>query len=295
MVNDSSGVVPVGAYARSRSRRHRFLVLSSAALAVVGTTMGVSFLGSSGVSTIGITPGNSNLVYPLSPGASSPMPAGLNPLTTTAFSGFSTLTGCTSGTITSGTTSTAQATAASGYNCTNSGGASANTVTAAGPSWSPPASGASTVTKAGDLAVVDATGAQNYVTVNLYITNLAALLIDYSAFALPLDVYQTTCVAASGGNSCAAWTQSSNVVSTTSYGAFLTDTVPEMTFVLPKGFYYDIVMEGTNHTVSSGTYSPSTAAPAAASISGIGGSLGVIGNLSGGALGPSFFFTATAQ
>jgi hypothetical protein len=265
-----------GLFAQSRRRKHRMLAVGVAALSVVGMTMGVSFLDSSGVTTIGITAGSTNLVVPLS--GSTTLPAGATPLTTTAFSGPAALLGCTGTLVEAATT-----TATSGYNCTN---ATSSTVTAVSPSWSPPSSGAGTVTTSGDLAIVNATTAQNYVTLNVYITNLSPLLIDYSAFALPLNVYQTTCTALL----CNAWTQAP-VVSTTNYGAFLTDTVPEMTFVLPTGFYYDIVMEGTNNTA----LNVPTHAPAPAVTGGIGGSLGVIGNNTGGALGPSFFFSASAQ
>jgi hypothetical protein len=266
-----------GLFTQSRRRKHRMLTVGVAALSVVGMTMGVSFLDSSGVTTIGITAASTNLVVPLS--GSTTLPAGATPLTTTAFSGHSTLVGCTVSTVTEASTG-----ATSGYNC--SAGATSSTVTAVSPSWSPPSSGAGTVTTSGDLAIVNATTAQNYVTLNVYITNLSPLLIDYSAFALPLNVYQTTCTALI----CNAWAQAP-VVSTTNYGAFLTDTVPEMTFVLPAGFYYDIVMEGTNNTAQ-GT---PAFAPAPAVTGGVGGSLGVIGSNTGGALGPSFFFSASAQ
>jgi hypothetical protein len=266
-----------GLFAQSRRRKHRMLTVGVAALSVVGMTMGVSFLDSSGVTNIGITPLSTNLVVPMS--GSTLLPGGTAPLTTTAFSGAGVLTGCTTNTV-----SEASSGATTGYSACS--GSTTSTVTTQSPSWSPPSSGAGTVTTSGDLAIVNATTAQNYVTLNAYITNLSSMLIDYSAFALPLNVYQTTCTA----TGCAAWSQAS-VVSRTNYGAFLTDTVPEMTFQLPKGYYYDIVMEGTNNTAA-GTppYAPTPVIDG-----GVGGSLGVIGNKTGGALGPSFFFSASAQ
>jgi hypothetical protein len=274
-----AGLVSTRVIVASRRRKHRFLVVSAAALAVVAVTMGVSFLDSSGVSTIAVSASNANanLVYPFS-GAGTTLPKGSTPLTTTAFSGPSTLVGTgTCGAVpdVAGLTTTA---------CT---AVTSNTVTGVGPSWSP-SPGAAAVTTAGDLAVIDATGATNQVTVNMYITNLSALLIDYSSFALPLDVYQTTCTA----TVCQAWTQAPVVSTGSSYGAYLTDTSPEMTFVLPAGKYYEIVMEGTNHTgVGVPTYSP---APPVTG--GIGGAVGVITTSgTGGSLSPSFYFAASAQ
>jgi len=262
----------VPALAQSLRRKRRFLTVGVAGLGVLGITMGVSFLDNSGTSSLAITAAPSQIVYSLG-GTSKGLPGNVvDPLTTTAFSGAATTTGCT-GLYT---------------NCV------ANSVIS--PSWSPVAGSAGTVTTAGDLAVVDATSATNYVTVSVYITNLAAMLVDYSSFAFPINVY-TTMNETGTANTCSGtctWI-AAPAVSQSNFGSYLTDTQPQLTFSLPKGAYYDIVMEGTNHY---GTGNP-TGAPATTlgtSTTGLGGAFSVT-QTSGtnGSLSPTFFFTASSS
>ena len=97
------------------------------------------------------------------------------------------------------------------------------------PSWSPAANSAGSVTTAGDVTLIDATGANNGVEANLYVTNMADLQNDYSSWVLPVTVYQGTC---------------STTCTWTSYIAsnYVTSTTGNLNFNLPKGFYYDIVV-----------------------------------------------------
>jgi hypothetical protein len=271
---------PAAALARSRSRRKRFLITGTAALAVIGAAMGVSFLDSSGTAALNISSTNSTLVYPLT-GASAPLPLGTGasatvsgPLTTTAFSGKSTPSGGNCGTVTENPDSSSTATC----NATPTN----NTVTAKNPSWSPVAGSAGTVTTAGDLAIVDATSATNYVTVNVYVSNLTQLAVNYGSFAFPVNVYSTTCP---GSGSCNAWQEALTV---SPYYTYLTDTSGVLTFNLAKGKYYDIVMEGTNHTASL------SGSPSGGNIpSGVGGAFFTNQtDTTNGSLSPSFYFSA---
>lgn len=295
-MNETGKSVP--ALAHSLRRRRRFLTVGVAGLAVLGVTMGVSFLDNSGTTSINISAAPSQIVWPLG-GSSKALPLGngaTDPLTTTVFSGPATLTGCapTPG-VTAGAASTISATATSGYSCSTSAATSSAVSSVVSPSWSPVAGSAGAVTSAGDLAVVDASSATNYVTVSVYITNLAAMLVDYSSFALPINVYTTKCSA----TACTAW-QPSSAISQTNFGSYLTDTEPQLTFSLPagQGVYYDIVMEGTNHYQNGSVVSPAWA-PATtlgSTTTGLGGALAVT-QTSGtnGSLSPTFFFTASTS
>lgn len=272
---------PAAALARSRSRKKRFLITGTAALAVIAVVMGVSFLDSSGTAALSIASSNSTLVYPLvhSGSGTTSLPS-TNPLTTTAFSGKTTVGGtgtCTTGSIGGG----GQTTGYSLSSCTSPTNSISN-ANIVSPSWSPVAGSPAAVTTAGDLAVVDATTATNYVTVNMYVTNLPALMVDYGSFAFPVNVYQTTCT--SDGN-CGAWQET---LTGTSY-TYLTDTSGVLTFNLAAGKYYDIVMEGTNHTTSNVPANSPTTGPSTPQ----GGSIFVNQtNGTGGSLSPSFYFNA---
>ncbi|HKI93541.1 MAG TPA: hypothetical protein VJ986_14660 [Gaiellaceae bacterium] len=282
VIESARQAAPAGVLARSRSRRKRFLLVGTAALAAIGVAMGVSFLDSSGTASLAISGTSSTLVYPLSyvnDSSTTALPT-TNPLTTTAFSGQSTLTGCGTGALNSDSST-------SGYTTCTSPTNTINNNAIKNPSWSPVAGSAGTVTTAGDLALVDATSASNYVTVNMYLTNLSALAIDYSSFAFPINVYKTTCDA--DGN-CSAWTEAL----TTPYYTYMTDTSGALTFNLAAGAntYYDIVMEGTNHTASAPANAP-TGSPIPVSI---GGSFYTTQtSLNPGSLSPSFYFTATSS
>jgi hypothetical protein len=280
VVESAKAAAPATVVVQSRSRRKRFLLVGTAALAVIGAAMGVSFLDSSGTASLTISSSTSTLVYPLTYASSgqTSLPT-TNPLTTTAFSGASTLA-CGSGSGPSSQSSGGATTST----CSGVTGNTINNSAIVNPSWSPVAGSPGTVTTAGDLALVDATGVPNYATVNMYVANLSALAIDYSSFAFPINVYKTTC---SSAGSCGAWQEE---LSSPSY-TYITDTSGVLTFNLPTGYYYDIVMEGTNHTTSSPSGSPTTGPSSA-----VGGSFYTTQTSgSGGSLSPSFYFAATSS
>lgn len=153
--------LPGVARARGQRRRKRFLAIAVAGLAILGASLGVSFLGNSGTITSSVTASSSNFVFPIGNGSS--LPNAVDKLK------YTPATDISSGTITS----------------------------AVQPSWSPTAQSAGSVTTAGDLALIDTTIATNGVTVTLYVTNLAGLQQDYSSMALPVNIYQSLCTSGS--------------------------------------------------------------------------------------------------
>jgi hypothetical protein len=211
----------------SRKRRKRFLAVGVAGLAVLAAALGISFAGDTGTASISVSSASNSFVFPVADGAS--LPANVNTLkyTTAVNTGAHTIT------------------------------------TAVLPTWVPSTNTAGSVTTAGDLALIDGTlsGIANALTVNVYITNLAALQLDYSSFALPFNVYESPCTAGS-----CTWTQSSAVV--VSPPTYLTSTEGFVSFSLPKGKYYDIAIDlgGSFYTIST--------------------------TASGGSLSPSFYFAS---
>ena len=203
---------------RIRKRRQRFLAVSVAGLAVLGASLGVSFLGNTGTITPTVSGSSPSFVYPVSSGAS--LPSAVNSLEYT-------LAAQISGAKISGTAAT--------------------------PTWSPTAQSAGSVPNGGDLALIDATGATNGVTVSLYITNLAGLQQDYSSLALPVNVYQSACTSGT-----CSWAQASGVSTT-----YLTATSGFLTFNLPTGYYYDITIEkgGSYYCTSTSNSGTATLAP----------------------------------
>jgi len=244
---------PAAVLARSRSRRKRFLIVGIAALAVLGVTMGVSFLGQSGSVTLSVSGGSgssSSLVY---------MPSSTTSITLPSHTSASTPSILTSTEYTQGTPTSADPTVATIHT----------------PSWAPTANSAGSVSQGGDIAIIDASQTTGPVVVNLYVTNLAALQQDYSSFAFPINVYETVGASGSGGTS--TWAASSSVVTQSPFSSYLTDTSGVISFSLPAGKYYDITMEGGDSAsgVGGGSfYCISTS------------------TTGGAALAPSFFITA---
>lgn len=141
------------------------------------------------------------------------------------------------------------------------------------PAWSPTLNAAGAVTTFGDLALIDpsggnTTGAPSGVTLTAYITNLSSLQLDYSSFAFPFNVYKC----ASSCTSTGAWSQTTIVGSAT----YLTSTEGFLSFNLPAGNYYDIVMDN-------GSSAGAAATP--------GGSYFTVGTTAAD-LSPSFYFSA---
>ncbi|MDE3222257.1 MAG: hypothetical protein KGL79_02360 [Acidobacteriota bacterium] len=203
-------IATYGVATKRSSVRGRVLAVGAAAMSIVLATLTPSFLGNTASTNASVTPSSaSSAVYPVA--ASGSVPSALSTLEYT--------TGISSSTLPSSPTL---------------------------PSWTPAANSAGSVTTAGDVTVIDATGANNGVEANLYVTNMASLQNDYSSWVLPVDVYQCTPTT--------TYTTCSNTVSTptgslepwTKYtaasGNFVTSTTGNLNFNFPKGSYYDIVV-----------------------------------------------------
>lgn len=190
----SNTAAPLGlpgiARARSQKRRKRFLAVAIAGLAILGASLGVSFLGSTGTITTSVSAASSSFVFPVADGNS--VPSAVDKLEYTPAANIS------SGTIN----------------------------TAVVPSWSPTAQSAGSVTTAGDLALIDGTIAANGVTVSLYVTNLAGLQQDYSSLALPVNVYQSPCTSGSCTWTQASGVVASPPTYLTATSGFLTFNLP---------------------------------------------------------------------
>lgn len=111
-----------------------------------------------------------------------------------------------------------------------------------------------TVTKAGDLALVDTQSSA--VTVSIYLTNLATLRADYLALILPIEVYKATCSpGATVGGVCSAvtaWTLTRAATPTPTTGTPITTTTGQVSFSLPAGHYYDVVLKAGGFLAKSG-------------------------------------------
>lgn len=250
---------------RFRSRRRRFLLVSTAALAAVGIAMGVSFTANTGTASISVTPGTSStLVYPVASSASLPSTAG----DVITWGG-----GSATAALKFGTKAANQA--------VDSAAASLFL-----PAWSPVAGAAGTVPTAsgtpgtnylgpGDLFVIDgrtaSAGGANYITINIYITNLSNMQAAYSSFAWPIDLYVqhgTTITTANWNvvdstHPSAGQTTSGQTVNFTANSFFLTNTGGYLSYYLPTGadLFYEIAMDagGSYFTVNTGT--PSNLGP----------------------------------
>lgn len=220
------------------ARRKRFLAISIAALAVLTVAMGVSFLGTTGTTGVTVTAsGTSNYVFAVGSG----------------------IEGMTSG--------VKEAVSKLDFGSTEGSGKLPGL-------GKPTVDTAGQVESSGDLALVDASseslGSASELIVNVYITNLGALGLDYSSFALPVTVYKATCENASEkkcGEAKATWSVDEAVAKEASI--FLTNTEGMVSFRV-KGEahqYLDIALNK-------------------------GGSYYFSKEASGGSLGPSFYFTA---
>jgi len=199
--------------AKSGRRRKRFLAISVAALAVLSVAMGVSFLGNTGTTKVGVTASSSAFVFPVGEhGIEGSVPPAVTELAHGS-------------------------TAASGTKVSNL------------PSWSPIANSAGEVKEGGDLVLIDATGTG--LVANLYVTNLAGMQAAYTSFALPVVVWQSACTeeneAKTECTKIGTWSKDPEVSST-----FLTNTEGNLSFSLKNGMYYDVTIEqgGSYYAVS---------------------------------------------
>lgn len=255
---DETGTLTTGAR-RFRTRRRRFLLVATAALAAVGAAMGISFTADTGTATVSVTAGTSStLVFPVAASGSLPSTTGDvvnwgDPTTPTSALAFA-------------TTAHAQ---------------TINTPTNA--SWSPVSGAAGSVTTPGDLFVIDgrsaSAGGAAHITVNVYVTNLAPLQAAYSSFAWPVDLYFQKAQGGSSPRLIAGGTQAaggdgskweivgptttnlSPAVTFTASNYFLTNTGGFVSYYLPTGtdYFYEIALDsgGSFYTVNSGgTISP---------------------------------------
>jgi hypothetical protein len=210
--------------------RKRFLIFGIGALALLGPILGVSFLADSGTVNTTIT----------------------QPSTS---SGSLTYTKCPNSTATPVYSPTA---------CTSST-QKAFTL----PSWSPTANSSGSVTTAGDLGLIDAKGQSGPVILDVYVTNLQAMALDYSSFAFKINVYQ--CTASDAVCSSSNWKTITSWDSTTYTSTpYITSSSGFISFSLPGGDWYDVAINtgGEYYCISTSTTS--------------------------GSLSPTFFLSATA-
>src|SRR5215472_10190600 len=104
--------------------QRRFLIIGVSALVFLGSMLVVSFAGDTGTTSVAVSGGSTNFVYPVSNGVS--LPSAVNALKNTQ--------------------------------ATNINQTTHAITTAVLPSWIPSANTAGSVTTAGDLALFDATG-----------------------------------------------------------------------------------------------------------------------------------------
>lgn len=212
--------LPGAARARAHKRRKRFLAAAIAGLAILGASLGVSFLGPSGTTTVGVTAGgSSNMVYPVTS-------SGL-----------------------------ALPSAVTSLEYTNAAGVTAGTGVL--PNWSDQiaAGSAGTVDTPGDVALIDATQAPNAVIVNMYVTNLADLQQAYSSFAFNVNVYSSPCTSGT-----CTWTQASSIVGSTGTYITNTDGFLSFRLPATGKYYDIVINTGGSfYTVSTsaGSLSPS--------------------------------------
>lgn len=203
--------------ARSSKIRRRFLAVAIPGLAVVLATTGYSFLGNTATVDPAVTAGGSaagSIVYGV--GNSGALPCGMTTLEYT-----------TTGITTTGT-------------CGSGGSTSMGTAVTGG--WTAIAGSAGSVANAGDIAVIDATGASDGVNVSMYITNLANMQVDYTSLAIPVQIYE--CASNSAAN-CVTGTPTGSQVAWTDVAAddtYVTSTGGYVNWSLSPGYFYDITM-----------------------------------------------------
>lgn len=241
---------------RFRSRRRRFMLVGTAALAAVGIAMGISFTADTGTATVAVSPGStSSLVYPVTANAS--LPAGPTWGSGTATPAASLKFG-TKGMVSSGNK------------------VSNTTADVFLPSWTPVAGTAGAIPAAsgtpgtnyvgpGDLFVIDgrtaSAGGAAHITVTVYATNLSAMQSAYSSFAWPVDLYyadgSSTIVPASWAVVSPTNPTVVPAIGFTASNFFLTNTGGFISYYLPTGanYFYEVALDtgGSFYTVNTGT------------------------------------------
>jgi hypothetical protein len=209
-MNTSGGLVKL---------RKRFLVVSVAALAVMGASLGVSFTADTGVTqvTAAGTGGALPLIWSASYGNAGNLPA--------AFTGSSSA-GWKYGTVGIGATSVPTT-----------------------PGWPTVVAGqAGSISANGDIATIDATDlTAGYLLVTIYITNMQALALTYNSYSLPIRIYSGTLTSGAFPSGPYAWSGTAyvdangiNIANT-----YLTNTQGYETFKLKTGgnTYYALTLD----------------------------------------------------
>lgn len=206
--DDSSGLTHL---------RKRFLVVSVAALTVLGVSLGVSFTADTGVTqiTAASTGGALPLVWSASYGTPGGLPAAVDSATATAGWKYGT-----------GTPSTPTA-----------------------PVWPVVVAGqAGSVTSSGDIATIDATDTSaTNLLVTVYVTNMKPLALTYNSYSLPLRVYAGSTIVNNAATGNITWgsAPATDANGTNTLNTYLTNTQGYETFKLATGAgkYYAITLD----------------------------------------------------
>lgn len=185
-------------------RRRRFLIVGIAGLALLAAALGVSFAGPTGTTTLTVSGGATNFVFPVVAGGTTTLPSGVTALK---------------------------------YS-TDGDGVTANFQANESPTWTPVSNSAGTVPSSGAGDVVVLNAQDQAILLNWYILDLHELQQAYSSFAFKTLVWQC----ATGCTTTGAWTQAPTSV-VPADGSYLTHTEGFLTFRLPAGKFYVLTIE----------------------------------------------------
>ncbi|MHB1783392.1 MAG: hypothetical protein ACYCTE_12045 [Acidimicrobiales bacterium] len=109
----------------------------------------------------------------------------------------------------------------------------------------------------GDLALVDMSAEPSTTSaiINVYTTNLQDLAVDYSSFALPVNVYSCSATDVTATSGCNTW---AIVPSAASY---VTNTNGSYAINLTGGYFYDITVDSGGEYYCVSTQNASDLAP----------------------------------
>jgi len=199
----------------SANMRKRFLVVSVAALTVLGVSLGVSFTADTGVTQI--TAASTGGALPLVWSPTYGTPGGLPTAVTGA--------------------------GAAGWRY----GTGTPTSLPTAPVWPTVVAGqAGSVTTSGDIAVIDATDTSaTYLLITLYITNMRPLALTYNSYSLPIRVYANTNFATFTNSITWGASPATDANSINTANTYLTNTQGYETFKLATGAgkYYALTLD----------------------------------------------------
>jgi hypothetical protein len=207
-MNTSGGLVKL---------RKRFLIVSVAAIAVLGASLGISFTADTGVTQV-----------------TAAGTGGALPLIWSANYG-------TSGNLPYADTGTATA----GWKYGTAGSGRQPSVPKA-PGWPTVVAGqAGSIATSGDVATIDATDTTaTYLLVTTYITNMRPMALTYNSYSLPIRIYSGTMTSGSGN---IVWspTAATDANSINTANTYLTNTQGYETFKLATGAgqYYALTLD----------------------------------------------------